>query len=184
MTDNADVDSESEESWADDILEDPERGRALDAELARRAHLLETRKKTGEWCTCGYCFPVGEDTVSAFDVTCCQEDETVRDICQENELFKDKVKYPCVTQHPAFYHLVLYERKLISIAAMDKEEEKEDEDDEDDEEEGIPLLSRQQLRCLAYKGYGIWVLQLEYGRRVPQCVHKAIRRKFPDPQQE
>lgn len=170
------ADVESDGSWADDPDEDQERGEALDEVLARRADLLERRRENGDWCTCGYCFPV-ENAFSAFDVTCCQEKEPGRDICQEHELFQDEVQYPCVTQHPSFYHLILYERELNNVAHHYQM----------DGVDARYVPRHEKLRYTGYRAYTAWVHGF-LGRRnrieIPHCVQKAIRRRFPDPQQE
>lgn len=160
--------NDSDGSWADDPVEDPEQGDALDMELARRAILLGQRKQHGDWCHCGFCFPV-ENAFSAFDVTCCQESDPAKQICQENGIFQDENPYPCV--HPSFCHLVLYERALNMYMTDGVNERCE--------------RPHERLRCLAYRAYIIWVhgfLERRNHTVVPHCVQKAIRQKFPDPQ--
>lgn len=164
----AEVDSDG--SWADDVPEDEERGRQLDIELARRANVLATRQETNEWCTCGNCTPV-ENAHSAFDVTCCQESAEATALCQEYEVFDDIRAYPCVTNHPSFYHLCLYERIVDNVAHVYRMEGVDERH----------IDRNDKLRYTAYRAYSNWAhgyLGRRNRRVIPHCVMKAIRRRF------
>lgn len=166
--------TDSDGSWHDDPVEQPDRAQQFDDEMERRQGVLQQRQQNGDWCNCGYCIPV-EHAYSAFDVTCCQESEAGRQLCQENREFDDEQPYRCVTQHPSFYHLCLYERELNNVRhlyRMDGVDERN-------------INRNQRLRYVAFRAYTAWAhgyLGRHRRREVPHCVQKAIRRRFPDAQ--
>ena len=45
-------DSDSDGSWADYPEDDPDRGAALDAEIAHKDQLLQEPSQNGDWFTC------------------------------------------------------------------------------------------------------------------------------------
>ena len=161
---------ESDGSWAGDPLEDREQGQLLNQELARRAAVLEQRMANGNWCTCGECFPV-HSAESAFDVTCCQESDQARQLCQENVEFEDPRPYRCVTHHPVFYGTCLYERRLANDAHHYHME-------------GVDprhVDRNTRLRYIAYRAYTTWAhgyLGRQHRRVIPLCVMARIRRRF------
>lgn len=166
-------DSDSDGSWADYPEEDPDRGAALDAEIARMDQLLQERLQNGDWCTCGYCFPP-EHAFSAHDVTCCQESQPAREMCNDYQEFGDEMPYPCVTQHPSFYHQCLHERGLNNRAHLYMMPGVD-----------VRMVDRnERLRYIAFRVYIAWThgrLGRRNRRAIPHCVQKAIRRRFPDP---
>lgn len=163
----------SEQSWEDDPLEDPEVGAAYNAEMNRRQQLLEERRQTMDWCRCLKCCPV-EFAQTSLDVTCCQEITEVKATCQEYLSFGAARPYSCITEHPAFNIQCLYDRHLQNVAHLYQIREFSGRRGTD---------RNMHMRYTAYKSFTTWIYgRLGYRNRVavPQCVLKAIRRKYPD----
>ena len=60
---------------------------------------------------------------SSFDVTCCQESDTSKAVCGQNNLFVDDKEYQCINGHPLFFHFCLYAMHLEHIAHLYKMED-------------------------------------------------------------
>ena len=157
-----------EEQWSD------EREREFQRERRDRRLAYEERMNDGSWCKCGSCFPVGF-AKTVFDLCCCAE-ETQSD--QLISLRQDAVKgdrtepYKCITEHPAFHYLCLYERGLTNFQHVYRMSEFDSSSRD----------SNSRSRYVAYRRYSNWVhgrLGYKIRREIPQCVAKKIREAFP-----
>ena len=111
---------------------------------------------------------------SSFDLSCCQELETIKDRCQEHLLFSDREKYECIVSHPSFWHQCLYPTMLDNVAYLYRKA-------------GHPGVKKRndinaKRRYIAYRQFTVWIhgrCGYKYRRHIPQCVTKKIRTTFP-----
>jgi hypothetical protein len=122
------------------------------------------------WCTCSMCASLNHP----LDNICCKSDKTVV------EWLKDQ-NFECISKHPGFESTILNEHVLNMIRhdtlryVTDKDKRKE-----------LLSGSAKSKRFIAYRNFVSWInsgkrLGKNNRVRLPACVVKLIRQKWPEP---
>ena len=159
--------------WTDEELDDVHEHEAGNIDRRNRRELMEHRLAANDWCLCGVerCWPPGF-AYSVYDLQCCQQDEQIKEVCQE--VSEGKAAHKCITDHPGFQFYCLDSRFLQNTYYLHKAFEHDD----------TRTSINNRKRYTAFRNFTSWVHgRLGQHKRIPipMCVTKKIRQKFPSP---